>query len=115
MDFAAGTEVTRLRAAASIDPYSKRPVPGDWAAPDTLVIAGAFVASSSSIASPGELRQQVQTTKSLYCTPGADVKVGDRIVSGAHTYTVTAVPEADTNPFTGWQPVQEVPLEEVLG
>jgi len=115
MDFAAGVAVIRQRARMKIDPYSKRPMPTDWNDPDTATINGAFVASASSVGITTELRQQVQTTKSLYCDPAADVRIGDRIVSGTHTYTVTAVPEADTNPFTGWQPVQEIPLEEVLG
>ncbi|MBF4628896.1 hypothetical protein [Curtobacterium flaccumfaciens] len=115
MDFAAGVSVTRQRARMAVDPYSQRPVPADWTNPDLLVIESAFVASASSSPTGGELRQQIVTTKSLYCTPGADVRVGDRIVSGQHSYTVTALPEADTNPFTGWQPVQEIPLDEVLG
>lgn len=115
MEFAAGATVVRLRAASSVDPYSKRPTAADWSAPDSLTITGAFVASASSSPVGGELRQEVLTTKSLFCDPSADVRVGDRIVSGAHTYTVTALPEADVNPFTGWQPVQEIPLEEVLG
>lgn len=115
MQFAAGATVVRLRATPALDPYSKRPVDADWTDPDSLTIGGAFVASSSSSPVDGELRREVVTTKSLYCDPSADVRVGDRIVSGQHTYTVTAVPEADTNPFTGWQPVQEIPLEEVTG
>lgn len=113
--FAHGSTVQRLRAGLKIDPYSHRETRSDWAHPEPLVIEDAFVASASSIANPGELRQQVQTAKALYCEPGADVQAGDRIVSGAHTYKVTALPEADQNPFTGWQPVQEIPLEEVLG
>ncbi|GGL76961.1 hypothetical protein GCM10009706_14250 [Curtobacterium citreum] len=115
MEFAAGATVVRLRATPVLDPYSQRPVGADWTAPNTLTIAGAFVGSSSSSPVDGELRREVVTTKSLYCDPSADVRVGDRIVSGAHTYTVTAVPEADVNPWTGWQPVQEIPLEEVVG
>lgn len=115
MEFAAGVSVVRLRATPVLDPYSQLPVGTDWTTPGQLTITGAFVASASSSPVDGELRQEVLTTKSLYCDPAADVQVGDRIVSGTHTYTVTARPEADTNPWTGWQPVQEIPLEEVLG
>lgn len=115
MEFAAGVTVVRLRATPVLDPYSQRLVGADWTTPDTLTIAGAFVGSSSSSPVDGELRREVVTTKSLYCDPSVDVRVGDRIVSGQHTYTVTSVPEADVNPFTGWQPVQEIPVEEVTG
>ena len=114
--FAFGTSVERLRAGLSTDPYSGQETRSDWDHPEPpLTISEAFVASSSSSPVDGELRQEVLTTKSLYCDPAADVQAGDRIVSGSHTYTVTALPEADTNPFTGWQPVQEIPLEEVIG
>jgi hypothetical protein len=114
--FTHGTSVTRLRAGLKLDSYSGKETRSDWVHPEApLLIDGAFVASSSSIGTPGELRQQVQTAKSLYCDPSADVQVGDRIVSGLHTYTVTALPEADVNPFTGWQAVQEIPLEAVIG
>lgn len=115
MEFAAGVSVDRLRAAPVTDPYSRKETGADWERAARLTIDRAFVASASSAPVDGELRQQVDTRKALYCTPGADVRVHDRIESAGHTYTVTAVPEADSNPFTGWQPVQEVPLEEVLG
>lgn len=115
MEFPAGVSVVRQRARTAVDPYSQRPTASDWTDPARVTIESAFVASSSSVPNSGELRRQVQTRKSLYCAPDADVQVGDRIASGTHTYTVIAVPEADVNPFTGWQPVQEIPLEEVTG
>lgn len=111
MEFAAGVSVVRLRPTPVLDPYSQLPVGTDWTAPDRLTIPGAVVASSSSSTVRGELRQQQLTAKSLFCDPTADVRTGDRVASGAHIYTVTARPEADVNPFTGWQPVQEIPLE----
>lgn len=111
MEFAAGVSVVRLRGTPILDPYSNLPTGISWEEPDRLTIASAFVASSSSSTVRGELRQQQLTAKSLFCDPTADVRTGDRVVSGAHTYTVTARPEADTNPWTGWQPVQEIPLE----
>ncbi|WIB25425.1 hypothetical protein [Curtobacterium sp. MCSS17_015] len=116
MTFAHGTSVQRLRAGLTIDPYSHKETRSDWAHPEPpLDIPGAFVASASSVGVADTNRQQVITTKSLYCEPGLDVQLGDRIVSGPHTYTVESLPEADVNPFTGWQPVQEIPLREVLG
>lgn len=114
--FAASQTVQRDRRPRIPAPANPaRTIPGDWADADTVPIAGAWVASASSTSSPDASRSQTVTTKSLYCPPAADVQVGDRIRSGSHTYEVDAVPDADTNPFTGWQPIQEVPLKEVLG
>jgi hypothetical protein len=112
-----GQTVVRERRKRIPDPYNPdRLVDGPWDDPDTLELPGSFVASSSSSATNTATRTQVITTKSLYCTdPTADVRVGDRIRDGERVYPVDAVPAADTNPFTGWQPVKEIPLKEVLG
>jgi hypothetical protein len=113
--FADGQSVVRLRARTGTNSYSQTSRL-DWTQePDTLVIEGAFVASSSSVQSRQADRVQIITDKSLYCEPGADVVALDRIKAGGVTYSVPAVPSADVNPFTGWQPVQEIPLEEARG
>jgi hypothetical protein len=114
--FGAGVSVQRLRRPRVTDPVNPaRQSLGSWDDATPLTIAAAYVAAVSSNAAGDAARSQVISTKSLYCDPTADVVVGDRIVSGTHTYEVTAVPEADINPFTGWRPPQEIPLQEVLG
>lgn len=117
MEFPAGQTVKRQRRRTAPDPYNPaRTVPTDWSDPDEVVLPNAFVASTSSSATSSAVRSQVVTTKSLYLgTPGADVQPGDRIVVGADKYQVEVKPAADTNPFTGWTPVQEIPLKEVSG
>lgn len=115
MTFAHGQSVTRLRATKTRDPYSGKQVASDWSAPDEVTLDDAWVASSSSTDTPSELRSTVTTSKSLYCAPDADVLVGDRIDTGENVYQVNTRPEADVNPFTGWRPVREVPLELVEG
>lgn len=114
MEFAHGESIVRERRQPVTDPYNPdQEVPGPWDGHlDTLTVDGAFIASSSSVAPVDASREQVLTDKSLYCTdPDVDVRVGDRIRRGAEIYYVTARPEADTNPFTGWRPVVEIPLE----
>lgn len=114
--FAAGVSVQRLRRPRVTDRYNPaKQSPGDWADAEPITIDGAYVAAVSSSGITDPSRSQVVSAKSLYCTPDTDVQPGDRIVSDGHTYEVDAVPQADTNPFTGWRPVQEVPLREVLG
>lgn len=115
MQFPHGAAVTRHRRRTAVDPYSKQERPGGWADPLIITIGGAFVASSSSAAATDANRSQLTTTKSLYCPPAADVLAGDRIVADGVTYQVPAKPSADTNPFTGWRPVLEIPLTEVAG
>lgn len=123
MDFPFGESVVRERRRMVPDPYKPgREVRGAWGADvDVLHLQGAFVASSSSVARSDAVRSEILTTKSLYCQPDADVHPGDRIrrggalVDGVWTggslLYVKERPESDTNPFTGWQPVLEIPLE----
>ncbi|TFD58036.1 hypothetical protein E3T43_07255 [Cryobacterium sp. Hh7] len=116
MEFAAGQSVLCDRRKLITDPYNPdSTTQGPWSDALTISVDGAFIASSSSTAVSSATRTQILSEKSLYCPPEADVVEGDRVRLGARTYTVEAIPEADTNPFTGWQPVQEVPLTEVLG
>ena len=116
--FPHGQRVERDRARRVPDPYNPaRTVPADIDdQPDTLVVERAWVASSSSVDSRDPTRTQVITAKSLYLEdPDADVQVGDRVRWGGSAGWVRVRPEADVNPFTGWQPVLEIPLEIVEG
>lgn len=117
MDFPHGQTVLRDRRLRTADPYNpSSTVAGDWDTEHPLTVPGAFVASSTSTALQGATREQVLTNKSLYLTdPSADVQPGDRIRVGTETYMVQVRPAADVNPFTGWQPVMEIPLELVEG
>lgn len=116
MEFTHGSTVYRDRRPQVVDPYNpSRTEPGSWEDAQTATIANAFVASASSSSIADPTREQLVIRKSLYCQPDADVRVGDRIRVGSDSYVVREAPEADVNPFTGWQPVREVPLEQVIG
>lgn len=117
MQFPHGQTVQRDRRPLIPDRYNPDGVvPGSWDDATTVPLEGAFVASSSSIATTDATRTQTITDKSLYLTdPAADVLPGDRVRVGASTYLVETRPEADVNPFTGWQPITEIPLTEVTG
>lgn len=119
MEFPFGQTVFRDRRALIPDPYnpSKQVPGGDWGS--SIQLAGAFVASSSSSSQRDATRAQILTSKSLYLgDTTADVVAGDRIrvggtigdLASGTAYLVEARPEADVNPFTGWQPVVEIPL-----
>lgn len=117
MQFPHGELVERDRRPAEVDPYNpERVTPGSWDDAETIELQEAFVASSSSTAVQDATRSQILGSKSLYLTDvDADVKVGDRIRAGGRTYYVNEIPESDTSPFTGWRPVQEIPLDLTLG
>lgn len=118
MEFPGGETVVRERRLPVPDPYDPgATVPGSWEDPlATLSIENAFIGSSSSVAPVDATRSQVLTEKSLYCTnPDVDVQVGDRIRRGTEIFYVNARPAADTNPFTSWQPVVEIPLDMTEG
>lgn len=113
--FLFGQTVQRLRAALVTDTYSGDQVAAGWASPAVLAIPGAFVAQSSTARFTAANRTQMLEDKSLFCAPGTDVLPGDRIRVDGLVYEVDGVPAADVNPFTGWQPVREVPLTRVVG
>lgn len=116
MSFDHGQAVNRLRRVRVVDPYNPdRFTLGGWDSASSLLIDGAFIASSSSNSPADATRSQIITAKSLFCDAVADVLANDRIVCEGVIYAVDAVPSADVNPFTGWRPAREVPLTEVRG
>jgi hypothetical protein len=119
MFFKNGQSVVRERQQMVASPANPaRLIPAGWdVLPlDVLTIAGASVASSSSALQASASRSQILTEKSLFVTDvSVDVLPGDRVRYGSSVGYVRAMPEADVNPFTGWQPVKEIPLEEVDG
>jgi len=115
MEFPFGTTVKRLRAKPILDPYSQEQIAEDWSDPDEVDLDGAYVGGSSTSRVLGESRTQALEARSLYCAPDADVRLGDKIQDGSKVYEVDGIPDAETNPFTGWQPVREIPLRRGLG
>lgn len=114
--FEHGEQFVRLRAGVVTDPYSGDPIGEDWKNPDEEPIDGAYFSSQSSTDSDGEVRRQTATGKQLIIPdPDADVRRGDRIRQGTRTWTVEGFPEADKNPFTGWQPTLVVDVENYTG
>jgi hypothetical protein len=117
MEFPYGVTVTRERRKLIPDPYNPdQQIPGDWSDPDLLEIDDAAVLSSSTVGTNDATRTQTLTAKSLYLTdPTADVLNGDRVRVGDDIWYVNARPAADTNPWTGWQPAVEIPLDLTEG
>jgi hypothetical protein len=117
VEFPFGRTVTRARRKTIPDPYNpSKTTRGSWADAESIDIEDAFVATSSSAPTGDATRTQVITAKSLYISdPETDVLFGDRITVGATVYYVDAIPDADVNPFTGWQPAKEIPLRNTEG
>lgn len=110
MSFPHGETVYRQRPAQVWDPLSQTNIRGDWSTLTETEIAGAFIAQSSTSILGDATRTQALEAKSLYCDPDTDIRKGDRVRQGTDVYTVDGIPAADTNPWTGWRPVREVPL-----
>lgn len=114
--------VVRWRRQMVPDPYNpKLSRPADtWDGAEKVVLDGAAVLGSSSYALRAEERVQAIESKSLFLDdPFADVRRLDGISMtfdvAEPEFIVEAVPHADKSPFTGWQPVREVPLKGVDG
>lgn len=107
--------VLRDRRATEADPYNPgrtRPV-ASWDDAATAAIPGAWVGTPSISALNDPARSATDSVASLYCDAAADVQQGDRIRTGGHAFIVGAVPMLAANPFTGWMPPLEIPVEEV--
>jgi len=124
MFFGNGVTIPRDRRAQTTDPYNpSRSVDSDWDPDLTVAIENAYIGPSSASAQVDPTRSQEIIQKSLYCDPSADVRKGDRVrdggtvddLSSGTAYMVDETPDAARNPFTGWQPLQEIPLKRVEG
>lgn len=116
MSFPSGEQVVRLRRRELIDDYSGTVTLGDWDTPDELPLDGAYVASSSTSARRDAARNELLEEKSLYLgDPHADVQAQDRVRAQGVTYSIDGMPSADGSPWTGWQPIREIPLTRVVG
>lgn len=110
-------DFTRLRAQQIPDRYNPEEMVDDWSAPPAeLALRGAWVAAASRI-TPDATREQLITTKRITIfTPDADVRAGDRIrAADGALFVVDGRPEADKNPWTGWQPTLVVAVTETKG
>jgi hypothetical protein len=103
----------RKRVTSEYNPAAT--VPGSWNDPDTIELPAAWISFTTTSASVDGARSQQIVLATLYDPQHGDVQAGDRIRSGSDTYSVTSTPFRQTNPFTGWAPYTEVPLEEVTG
>lgn len=114
--FSAGSQVVRIRRKEIEDPYSGQTTLGDWASASEQTLDGAYVAASSTQSRAEAGRTQLLEEKSLYLDdPNADVQAQDRIRAGGVIYLIDGMPSADTNPWTGWQPIREIPLRRDVG
>lgn len=125
MGFLHGDTVHRDRRPLVTDSVNPaRQVLGAWSDATTIEIPGAYIGPASSRDASTATRDQTVTALSLFVTDTTvDVKKGDRIRAGGTAedlasgtpYMVNARPVTDKNPFTGWAPYMEVPLELVEG
>lgn len=107
--------VVRVRPKQIADPYSNGQVPAGWDKATETEIPGGWIAQSSTNRLVTATRAQLVESRSLYCDPSFDIAETDRIRDGGVTYEIDGLTAADTNPWTGWQPVREVPLSRVVG
>jgi hypothetical protein len=109
------TSLQRKRANRKEDPYNPDRTVEDWADPDVLAFSG-YVSSQTSTEQTDAVRAQLITTVQIIVPDTAiDIRKGDRITDGTHSWSVTGIPTSDINPFTGWQPTLVVDVEEVDG
>ncbi|MEE8667423.1 MAG: hypothetical protein SOI13_04360 [Bifidobacterium mongoliense] len=109
---------SRQRRKTVVDPYDPTNVTiGDWSDPDILPVSGyVHTVTSSEQADDASRSEVISTAEFVTDDTHADIKRGDRIVSGdGRKWTVQGFPARDRNPFTGWQPTLVAALQEVVG
>jgi hypothetical protein len=95
------------------NPGRTRPA-ATWAEAATITLPDdAWIGTPSIQGSSDPARSSTASTASLFCDIDVDVRKGDRLRYGSHTFIVQAVPLSTPNPWTGWQPPVEIPIEEV--
>jgi hypothetical protein len=111
--------ILRDRPATEPDPYNPgrtRPA-ATWDDAATITLPDtpdAWIGTPSIQASGDPARSSTSSTASLFCDATVDVRQGDRLRYGGHTFIVQAVPLSTPNPWTGWQPPVEIPIQEVI-
>lgn len=117
MTFPHGQTVQRRRRALTADPYNATHQVRGGAWGDPVALAGVFVAESSASFTSSATREQRTVLVSLFGPPDMDVIPGDQITApGFDTpFYVHEIALAGKNPWSGWQPVKEIPLELTEG
>jgi len=128
MGFPHGQTLYRDRRKRIPDPNNPaRTVGGDWDPDGVLTLTGAYLDVPSSTAPTSPTRSQALEDRALYLpSASVDVAKGDRIRIGGtvaepgdHVWFIRIRPATGAaalhNPYTGWVPPLEVPLELTEG
>jgi hypothetical protein len=119
--FPHGQTIYRDRRAAAAGSYNPGVTKRTGAWGDALALPGAYLDIPSSSAPGSGTRSQALSERVLFADPSLDVQKGDRIRIGGTVEAPTEVwfvnvpPARVQNPFTGWQPPMEIPLEQTEG
>lgn len=111
--------VRLFRRGTVADPYTKGTagavVPGKWESAAKSTLDGAWVDEVAVNPRQGDDRVGSVTVATLYVEAGTDIRKGDGIsrdlAATAPEFVIEVVPFMPRNPFTGFAPLTQVPLE----
>lgn len=110
-----GETVTRLRATATLDPFSGENTDLDWDDPNELEIPGVAIAPGAFVESETPDRTRVDVNFTLYCAFGDDIEPLDRVVVRGLTCEVIGQRQDWRSPFTGLLAGSVVEVRQVAG
>jgi hypothetical protein len=121
-EFPHGQTIYRDRRAAAAGSYNPDATKRTGAWGDELALPGAYLDIPSATAPGSGTRSQALSERVLFVPDQAlDVQKGDRIRIGGtveeptEVWFVNVPPARVKNPFTGWKPPMEIPLEQTEG
>lgn len=115
MNLPHGETVTRLRAAAALDPYSNEATVLDWDDADELDIDGVAVEPVSVSEQVDDSGARLVIDARLYVPYQADVHPLDRLVVRSETFTVEGARLDWRNPYSGDTPGSVIEVRRVAG
>jgi head-tail adaptor len=110
-----GETVTRLRAAAILDPYSGEATDLDWSDPDELAITGVGVEPVGVSETTQDGSEQLTIDARLYVPYQADILPIDRLVVRDEQFTVEGARLDWRNPYSGDTPGSVLEIRRVAG
>lgn len=113
--FTRGETITRIRAAATLDPYSEEATGLDWDAAIETDIPNVALEPRPSSEPVQDARNAVVSGYTIYARSGTDLKPIDRVRVRGEVYEIDGDTADWRNPYSGTRPGVVIQTKRVAG